>query len=58
MLYFIDPKRLEKGNGAAAGTAGNACPKRYAVIDRLVTEWTSRVGDFPDAQPAGDTAMA
>lgn len=58
MLYFVDAKRLEKGNGAAAGAAGNPCPKRYALIDKLVTEWTSRVGDFPDTAPTGDTAMA
>ena len=40
--YFVDPDRLRKGDHKAdPGTPGNACPKRYDFIRRVVGSWTS-----------------
>jgi hypothetical protein len=64
MFYFVDPERLKKGNGAAAGKPGNACPKRFAYIDGLVKGWTPApppkppVGDFPERDPNATTGVA
>lgn len=42
-LYFVAPERLKRGNGtAAAGTPGNPCPERYALIDATVARWKPR----------------
>lgn len=66
MLYFVDPERLKKGNGAAAGLPGNACPVRYSLIEGLVKGWTPKppkpppadVGDFPLPEKDPETALA
>jgi hypothetical protein len=50
MYYFLEPKTLLDGKGAAKGTPGNECPKRYALIDGFVTGWHV-VGDFPEVTP-------
>ena len=63
MLYFVDRKRLEKGNGAAAGLPGNACPVRCALIDGLVKGWMPCApeaaaeghGRLPASGPSPDT---
>ena len=39
--YFVDPKRLQKGDGKhEAGRPGNPCPKRYEFIRKIVGGWT------------------
>jgi len=38
-LYFVDRDRLEKGNGAADGSPGNACPQRVAWVAKMVKAW-------------------
>ena len=58
MLYFVDAKRLLDGNGAAAGSPGNACPQRHAAIEKAVNAWTAQMGDFPMPDPNATTAMA
>jgi hypothetical protein len=65
MLYFVDRKRLQNGNGAANGNPGNPCPIRAALIDGLVKGWTptplkpsSEKGDFPLPEKAPETAVA
>ena len=65
MLYFVDRKRLEKGNGAAAGSPGNACPVRCAMIDGLVKGWMPKplkpppkdMGDYPLPDPSPDNVV-
>jgi hypothetical protein len=65
MLYFVDPNRLLKGNGAPNGSPGNACPIRYKMIEGLVKGWTppppkpppKDVGDYPLPQQAPDTVV-
>jgi hypothetical protein len=48
MLYFVDRARLK-----------STCPRRHALIERLVKEWTAPpVGDFPLPDPAPDVALA
>ena len=37
---------------------GNACPKRFAFLERIVGEWKPPVGDFPTPDPNADTALA
>jgi hypothetical protein len=59
MLFFVDPKRLKDGDGsAAAGSPGNACPKRHAFLEKIVGKWKPPVGDFPTPDPNADTALA
>lgn len=65
MLYFVDRKRLQDGNGAAKGDPGNPCPIRDAMIDALVKGWTpapfrpsSDKGDFPVPDKAPEVAVA
>ena len=66
MLYFVDPERLLKGNGSAAGSPGNPCPIRHAMIEGLVKGWTPAppkpppkdMGDYPVPDPDPDTVMA
>ena len=66
MLYFVDPGRLKKGNGAAAGLPGNPCPVRCALIEGLVKGWTPKppkpppanMGDFPLPEKSPDTVVA
>jgi hypothetical protein len=65
MLYFVDRKRLQNGNGAAKGDPGNPCPVRDAMIDALVKGWTpapfrpsSEKGDFPVTDKTPETAVA
>jgi hypothetical protein len=50
MFYFVDPERLKKGSGAAAGKPGNPCPLRYAFIEKLVAGWTP--APAPSPKPA------
>ena len=44
MYFFVDPKRLKKGDGRgrAKGTWGNPCPKRFAFIQKVVAGWTKK----------------
>jgi hypothetical protein len=59
MFFFVDPDRLKNGDGsAAAGEPGNACPKRFAFLERIVGKWKPPVGDFPLPDPNADTALA
>jgi hypothetical protein len=59
MLLFVDPKRLKDGDGTtAAGSPGNACPKRHAFLERIVGKWKPPVGDFPTPDPNAETALA
>ena len=59
MFFFVSPDRLKNGDGsAAAGSPGNACPKRFAFLERIVGEWKPPVGDFPTPDPNADTALA
>jgi hypothetical protein len=59
MLFFVDPQRLKDGDGsAAAGSPGNACPKRHAFLEKIVGKWKPPVGDFPTPDPNADTALA
>ena len=40
-LYVADKNRLKNGDGtAAAGDAGNPCPKRYAYCEKVIAGWT------------------
>jgi hypothetical protein len=57
MFYFLEPEKLKKGRGAANGTPGNPCPKRYALVHRFVTGWRP-VGDFPEVRPGPGMAYA
>ena len=38
-LYFVDRERLEKGDGTADGSPGNACPQRCAWVAKIVKAW-------------------
>ena len=58
MFFFVDPDRLKNGDGSAAGTPGNPCPKRFAFLERIVGAWKPPVGDFPLPDPNADTALA
>ena len=59
MFFFVEPDRLKNGDGsAAAGSPGNACPKRFAFLERIVGKWKPPVGDFPLPDPNADTALA
>jgi hypothetical protein len=65
MLYFVDPNRLLKGNGAATGSPGNACPIRHSMIEGLVKGWMPKppkpppanMGDFPLPEKDSDTVL-
>jgi hypothetical protein len=39
MMYFLKPNRLKNGDGAAAGTHGNPCPKRFAFMEKIGKDW-------------------
>lgn len=61
-MYFVDPKRLKDGTGARKGQDGNACPLRYAFMEKIGKDWvppppqTALVQDAPPttAVPATD----
>lgn len=38
-FYFSAPQTLKNGTGAPAGTPGNPCRKRFALIDEYVKAW-------------------
>jgi hypothetical protein len=39
MYYFVEPKTLKSGKGAAKGEIGNPCPERFAFIEKAVKDW-------------------
>ena len=38
-LYVADKSRLKRGDGSKKGEPGNACPRRYAYIEKVIKGW-------------------
>jgi hypothetical protein len=57
MMYFLKPNRLKDGDGGAAGTPGNPCPKRFAFMEKIGKDWVPAPPTTPlieeEAKPPG-----
>lgn len=58
MMFFVKPSRLKDGDGSAAGTSGNACPKRYAFMEKIGKDWMPPIQAVPQVVPAAATSTS